>query len=295
MDPVYGYESVNVEAQSRSLSSLLSATKRLIAVRKSTLAFGRGTMSFIRPENRSVLCYVRQYQDEVILCVANLSRSAQATELDLSAWKDRIPLEMLGRTRFPAIGELPYMITLAPYGFYWFELQERDKSAPVVQRAVPEFETLVVPLNATWVSLARETRRVRARCASGASGAYPLVSGAIGQGDPADAGFGGSFLRHRRQPAVARLLRDDATRRHHALRAADADRMGALRPRALQSACALPPSARARAKARCSMWPPTRSSSRCCCETCANPSSSRKANRDCGWNSSPPAASRTNR
>ena len=108
-----------------------AATKRLIAVRKSTLAFGRGTMTFIRPDNRSVLCYVRQYQDEVILCVANLSRSAQATELDLSAWKGRIPLEMLGRTRFPTIGELPYMITLAPYGFYWFELQERDKSAPV--------------------------------------------------------------------------------------------------------------------------------------------------------------------
>jgi len=101
MDPVYGYESVNVEAQSRSLSSLLSSTKRLIAVRKSTLAFGRGTMAFVRPENRSVLAYVRQLQDEVILCVANLSRSAQATELDLSAFQGRIPLEMLGRTRFP--------------------------------------------------------------------------------------------------------------------------------------------------------------------------------------------------
>jgi maltose alpha-D-glucosyltransferase / alpha-amylase len=159
MDPVYGYESVNVEAQSRSLSSLLSATKRLISVRKSTLAFGRGTMTFIRPVNRSVLAYVRQYQDEVILCVANLSRSAQATELDLSAWKDRIPLEMLGRTRFPAIGELPYMITLAPYGFYWFQLRERDKSEHVPPTAVPEFETLVVPLGATWVSLAR-TRSV---------------------------------------------------------------------------------------------------------------------------------------
>jgi maltose alpha-D-glucosyltransferase/alpha-amylase len=155
MDPVYGYESVNVEAQSRSLSSLLSATKRLISVRKSTLAFGRGTMTFIRPVNRSVLCYVRQYRDEVILCVANLSRSAQATELDLSAWKDRIPLEMLGRTRFPAIGELPYMITLAPYGFYWFQLKERDKSEHVAPSVVPEFETLVVPLGATWMSLAR--------------------------------------------------------------------------------------------------------------------------------------------
>jgi maltose alpha-D-glucosyltransferase/alpha-amylase len=155
MDPVYGYEAVNVEAQSRSLSSLLSATKRLISVRKSSLAFGRGTMTFIRPANRAVLAYIRQYRDEAILCVANLSRSAQATELDLSAWKDRVPLEMLGRTRFPAIGELPYMITLAPYGFYWFKLQEREKSEHVAPSVVPEFETLVVPLGATWVSLAR--------------------------------------------------------------------------------------------------------------------------------------------
>lgn len=155
MDPVYGYESVNVEAQSRSLSSLLSATKRLISVRKSTLAFGRGTMTFIRPTNRSVLAYVRQFGDEVILCVANLSRSAQATELDLSAWKDRVPLEMLGRTSFPPIGELPYMITLAPYGFYWFLLREKDLEKHVEPTIVPEFETLVVPLGATWMSLAR--------------------------------------------------------------------------------------------------------------------------------------------
>jgi len=159
MDSVYGYEAVNVEAQSRSLSSLLSATKRLISVRKSTLAFGRGSMTFIRPVNRAVLAYVRQLGDEVILCVANLSRSAQATELDLSAFKDRVPLEMLGRTHFPAIGELPYMITLAPYGFYWFQLLERDKSQPMAPSVVPEFETLVVPVGATWVSLAR-TRSV---------------------------------------------------------------------------------------------------------------------------------------
>ncbi len=155
MDPVYGYEAVNVEAQSRSLSSLLSATKKLISVRKSTLAFGRGTMTFIRPANRAVLAYVRQYKDEVILCVTNLSRSAQATELDLSAFKERVPMEMLGRTRFPAIGELPYMITLAPYGFYWFDLQERDKSVAPAPRTMQEFETLVVPLGSTWVSLAR--------------------------------------------------------------------------------------------------------------------------------------------
>ena len=102
MDPVYGYESVNVEAQSRSLSSLLSWTKRLIAVRKSTQAFGRGTHDVHPPGQPLRAAYVRQYEDEVILCVANLSRSAQAAELDLSPWKGRMPLEMLGRTPFPA-------------------------------------------------------------------------------------------------------------------------------------------------------------------------------------------------
>src|ERR1700744_3588364 len=111
MDSVDGYEAVNGEVQARRPASLVSPTKKLIAVRKSTLAFGRGSMGFIRPANRSVLAYVRQLGDEVILCVANLSRSAQATELDLSAFRDRIPLEILGRTHFPAIGELPYMIT----------------------------------------------------------------------------------------------------------------------------------------------------------------------------------------
>lgn len=155
MDPVYGYESVNVEAQSRSLSSLLNATKRLISVRKSSAAFGRGSITFIRPANRAVLAYVRQHEDQVILCVANLSRSAQPTELDLSPWKERIPLEMLGRTRFPAIGELPYMITLAPFGFYWFELKEPDTSEHVAPPAVGEFETLVVPLGSTWMTLGR--------------------------------------------------------------------------------------------------------------------------------------------
>ncbi len=154
MDPLYGYEAVNVEAQSRSLSSLLSWTKRLIAVRKSSHAFGRGSISFIRPANRAVLAYVREYKGEVILCVANLSRSAQATELDLGRWKDRMPREMLGRSEFPAIGELPYMVTLAPYGFYWFQLVEKSEQRNV-SKFLPEFETLVMPPGATWTSLAR--------------------------------------------------------------------------------------------------------------------------------------------
>ena len=150
MDPVYGYEAVNVEAQSRSLASLLSWTKRLIAVRKSSKVFSRGSLSFIRPTNRSVLVYVRQYEDEVLVCVANLSRSAQAAEIDLSPWRGRRPLELLGRTSFPVIGESSYLVTLAPYGFFWLQLCELSETAAAVPIA-PEFETLVV--TSGWKSL----------------------------------------------------------------------------------------------------------------------------------------------
>jgi maltose alpha-D-glucosyltransferase/alpha-amylase len=143
MDPVYGYEAVNVEAQSRSLASLLSWTKRLISVRKSSKVFGRGSLSFIRPANRSVLVYVRQYESEVVLCVANLSRSAQAAEIDLAPWRGRVPFELLGRTNFPPIGDNPYLVTLGPYGFFWLLLREPDASVEV-PRTWAEFETLVV-------------------------------------------------------------------------------------------------------------------------------------------------------
>ena len=152
MDPVYGYEAVNVEAQSRSLASLLSWTKRLISVRKSSKVFGRGSLSFIRPANRSVLVYVRQYESEVVLCVANLSRSAQAAEIDLAPWRGRVPFELLGRTNFPPIGDNPYLVTLGPYGFFWFLLREPDASIEV-PRTWAEFETLVVTDG--WRSLLR--------------------------------------------------------------------------------------------------------------------------------------------
>ncbi len=147
MDSVYGFASVNVEAQTRSLSSLLNWMKRIIGVRKATKVFGRGTLMFIRPSNRAVLAYVRQLGDEAILCVANLSRSAQAVELDMSSWKGRIPQEMLGRTRFPRIGELPYLVTLPPYGFFWFLLRQDAESTP--EKVLPrEITTLV--LGQTW-------------------------------------------------------------------------------------------------------------------------------------------------
>jgi maltose alpha-D-glucosyltransferase/alpha-amylase len=122
MDPIYGYESVNVEAQSREPWSLLNWTKRLLAMRKASQAFGRGRLSFLRPGNRKVLAYLRELNDEAMLCVANLSRSAQPVELDLSRFRGRVPVEMMGRTAFPPIGELPYLLTLPAHGFYWFRL-----------------------------------------------------------------------------------------------------------------------------------------------------------------------------
>ena len=143
MDPVYGFNAVNVEAQSRSASSLLSWMRRLIAVRKSTRVFGRGTLTFVRPANRAVLAYVRQLGSDAILCVANLSRTAQAVELDLTQWEGRIPQEMLGRINFPPIGHLPYLVTLPPFGFFWFQLNE--KASSVEESRLPrEISTLVV-------------------------------------------------------------------------------------------------------------------------------------------------------
>jgi len=158
MDPVYGFSAVNVEAQSRSMSSLLNWMKRLIGVRKSSKVFGRGTLTFIRPTNRAVLAYVRQLGDEAILCVANISRAAQAVELDMSHWKGRIPQEMLGRTRFPRIGELPYLVTLPPYGFFWFQLHADEKTGEPEKVFPRELTTLV--LGHGWEnSLSSWTRR----------------------------------------------------------------------------------------------------------------------------------------
>src|SRR5262249_48944376 len=117
--------------------------RRLISVRKSTKVFGRGTLKFIRPANRAVLAYVRQIGDEAILCVANISRSAQAVELDMSEWKGRVPQEKLGRTLFPRLGELPYLVTLPPYGFFWFQLNMDPKGEP--EKVLPrDITTLVI-------------------------------------------------------------------------------------------------------------------------------------------------------
>jgi maltose alpha-D-glucosyltransferase/alpha-amylase len=123
-DPVYGYQAVNVEAQERTPGSLLNWTKRLIRVRRAHPVFGRGTLEFLHPENRRVLAYLRSHDGVTILCVASLSRFAQYVELDLSAFNGRVPVELIGRVHFPPIGELPYLLTLGPHDFFWFELTE---------------------------------------------------------------------------------------------------------------------------------------------------------------------------
>jgi maltose alpha-D-glucosyltransferase/alpha-amylase len=130
-DPEYHYETVNVEAQGQNPHSLLSWMKRLIALRKRHRAFGRGTLELLRPENRKVLAYVRRYESEQILCVANLSRFLQAVELDLSKWKGLVPVELFSSNEMPIVGDSPYFLTLGPHSFYWFSLEPRQ--APTVQ------------------------------------------------------------------------------------------------------------------------------------------------------------------
>ena len=122
MDPVYGYEAVNVEAQLRSPSSLLHWTRRLIATRRKYKAFGRGSLAFLEPGNRKVLAFLREFEDEAMLCVANLSRVPQAVELDLARFAGRVPVELVGQESFPPVGKLPYLITLPGHGYLSFRL-----------------------------------------------------------------------------------------------------------------------------------------------------------------------------
>ena len=125
-DPVYGYQAVNVEAQERVPGSLLNWMKRLIRIRRAHPVFGRGTLEFLHPENRRVLAYLREHDGVTVLCVANLSRFAQYVELDLSRFGGRQPVEMIGRVHFPRIGDLPYLLTLGPHDFFWFELTDGE-------------------------------------------------------------------------------------------------------------------------------------------------------------------------
>jgi maltose alpha-D-glucosyltransferase/alpha-amylase len=153
MDPVWGYEAINVESEQGDPSSLLNWMRNMIALRKLFSVFGRGTISFLEPANRKVLAYLREYQGEQVLCVANLSRFAQPIDLDLSKLEGMVPVEMLGYVDFPAIDQKPYRLTLAPYSFLWFELQRR---AEPVETTIALNEE--VPLNVAggWKSVLEE-------------------------------------------------------------------------------------------------------------------------------------------
>jgi maltose alpha-D-glucosyltransferase / alpha-amylase len=134
VDPEYHYETVNVEAQQANASSLLWWSKRLIALRKRFKAFGRGTIEFLFPDNRKVLAFLRRYEDETVLVVANLSRFVQYARLDLSRFRDHVPVELFGLTEFPRITTDPFFVTLGPHAFYWFQIRSADEGRELVMQ-----------------------------------------------------------------------------------------------------------------------------------------------------------------
>ena len=147
MDALYGYAAVNVEAQRRDAHSLLNWTRRMLAVRSSHPAFGRGTLTLLSPTNRKVLAYIREYEGDTLLCVANVAHSPEAVELDLSRFVGRVPVELSAGSSFPPIGELTYLLTLPPFGFYWFALATANDHPAwhtPAPEPLPEFVTMIV-------------------------------------------------------------------------------------------------------------------------------------------------------
>ena len=128
LDPVYGFQALNVEAQLRNQNSVLHWFKRMLQVRKEHPVFGEGTFEALHPENPAIFAYIRRHNDDVVLCVNNLSGRAQAAELDLSEYASMYPVELMGRERFPQIGELPYLLTFGPHSFYWFQLVDEESA-----------------------------------------------------------------------------------------------------------------------------------------------------------------------
>ena len=151
MDPVYGYQAVNVEAQVNDPSSLLHWMRNMIALRKLFKVFGRGTIEFLQPKNRKVLAYLRRHENDQILCIANLSRFAQPVELDLSVFAGMKPIEMFGYSQFPVLGTAPYQLSLNPYGFYWFELHRPSEQVEV--RSTPFLQEVTTLSVAGWRDL----------------------------------------------------------------------------------------------------------------------------------------------
>ena len=166
MDAIYGYQAVNVEAQARDPHSLLNWTRRMLAVRKRHRAFGRGRIRVLNPGNRKILAFLREFEaeggEETVLCVSNLSRAAQAVELDLAQFAGRMPVDLLSGSVFPPIGELTYLLTLPQHAFYWFSLA-KDTAMPAWRvppsEPLPELVTLVMR-NEIGELLAPEPKRI---------------------------------------------------------------------------------------------------------------------------------------
>ncbi|CAN5381044.1 maltose alpha-D-glucosyltransferase [soil metagenome] len=160
VDPEYHYEALNVDVQQNNPQSLLWWMKRIIALRQRYKAFGSGTIEFLHPDNRKVLTYVRRFEGETILVVANMSRFVQAVELDLSEFNGLVPTEMFGGTEFPPIGELPYFVTLGPHSFYWFALEtSRESGDRVSPEPGGELDVPELVVSGSWENLFSERNR----------------------------------------------------------------------------------------------------------------------------------------
>jgi maltose alpha-D-glucosyltransferase/alpha-amylase len=149
-DSIYGYQVTNVESQTRNTSSLLHWTRRMIHLRKVNPAFGLGSFTDLGGSNPSVLSFVREFGDDIVLCVNNLSRFPQPVELDLRPWEGTEPIELLGGTHFPRIGELPYLLTLSGHGFYWLRIPRT--SQPTGEPAAATDQNAVEPTAAAEVT-----------------------------------------------------------------------------------------------------------------------------------------------
>jgi maltose alpha-D-glucosyltransferase/alpha-amylase len=162
MDPVYGYQAINVEAQLRNPTSLLHWLRRFIALRKEHPVLGLGTYELLKVDNPRVFAHCRRHEDEIVLCVHNLARSAQPVQLDLGEFEGATPVEMFGGTRFPRIGELPYLITLGSRGFFWFQLQVEDEAGEATRaQARTSVRATRSSTEASSVSVGRPSASIR--------------------------------------------------------------------------------------------------------------------------------------
>lgn len=159
LDPEFYYETINVEAQENNTHSLLWWMRRLISLRKRYKAFSRGSLEFLYPDNQKILAFTRCWKDQKILVVANLSRFAQGTKLDLSAYEGMQPVELFGQNPFPTIESDPYFMTLSPHSFYWFSLEESREEHIVLQKQKPKRKLPVLTLKERWEDLLSHENR----------------------------------------------------------------------------------------------------------------------------------------